>query len=183
MLRLSSRQALKAPQNPLRNLPSLRGRLQLHNATLLHHTLPFSGPPSYATIARRWSSSNPSPISLLAKEKNEEAKKRGEFVDIHDVVWDDFSDMDSNTLHSDISKLVGIPYLMEATKDEADKVVTSIQGFVYGQLFRSILPCVLSIGGMSRWIFFLVTTGSPLTYISAEVSCFIPKNTQPITQS
>ena len=85
----------------------------------------------------------------------------------HDVL---ISDMDSHTLHSDISKFVGIPYLKEATKDEADKVVTSIQAFVYGRTFRNILPFILSINKKARWIFFIVDTGSPLTFISAEVS-------------
>ena len=38
----------------------------------------------------------------------------------YDVLTTDIND---NMLHSDISKLVDIPYLKEATKDEADKMV------------------------------------------------------------
>jgi hypothetical protein len=110
-------------------------------------------------------------------KKEEEAKKRGEFIDIHDVGGVDpqdfdvlLTDMDNNTLHSDISALAGVPYLKEAMKDEADKKVASVQGFVYGRLTRNIFPCTLSIQGKACWVFFLVCSGAPLTYISAEVS-------------
>jgi hypothetical protein len=39
------------------------------------------------------------------------------------------SDTD-DTLRSEISKLMGIPYLEEATKDEADKVAKEINSFL-----------------------------------------------------
>jgi hypothetical protein len=80
------------------------------------------------------------------------------------------TDMDNTILHSEISELVGIPYLKEATKEEADKLAREIQGFVYGRKFREILPCVLSIEDKARWVFFVVDSGAPLTYISTEVS-------------
>ena len=117
-------------------------------------------------------------MSFLVKKKAEEAKKRGEFVDVHDIGGVDpesfdvlITDIDKGTLHSDISELVGLPYLKEATEEEANEVVTIAPGFVYGKLVRNILPCVVSIKGKARWVFFLVDPGSPLTYISAEVSC------------
>jgi hypothetical protein len=78
--------------------------------------------------------------------------------------------MNHETLQSEISELVGIPYLKEATKDEADKVAREIRGFLYGRKLRPILPCVLSIDDKSRWVFFVVHSGSPLTYISSQVS-------------
>jgi hypothetical protein len=40
------------------------------------------------------------------------------------------SDTDNDTLRSEISKLMGIPYLEEATKDEADKVAKEINSFL-----------------------------------------------------
>jgi hypothetical protein len=73
------------------------------------------------------------------------------------------TDMDNNTLRSDVSKLVDIPYLKEATKDEADKVAEEIHGFIYGQKLCLILPCVVSIKDKARWVFFIVGPGSPLT--------------------
>src|SRR3954447_2582523 len=84
MLKLLSRQALKALRNPFRSpLPNpLRGPLQTRH---LHNALapPFSGPPSYATISRRFSALSPNPISFFRQKEAEEAIERGQFVDIH----------------------------------------------------------------------------------------------------
>jgi hypothetical protein len=177
MLRLPSRQALKALRNPFRSpLPNpLRGPLQTRH--LYTAPAPFSGPPSYATLTRRFSDSSPSPISFFGQKRAQEAIERGEFVDIHDIGGTDpkdydvlITDMNHETLQSEISELVGIPYLKEATKDEADKVAREIRGFLYGRKLRPILPCVLSIDDKSRWVFFVVHSGSPLTYISSQVS-------------
>ena len=103
--------------------------------------------------------------------------ERGEFVDIHDIGGTDpkdydvlLTDMDNHLLHSEISELVGIPYLKKTTKEEADNVVGEIRGFVYGRKFREILPCVLTIHDKARWVFFVVDSAAPLTYISSEVS-------------
>jgi hypothetical protein len=74
------------------------------------------------------------------------------------------SDIDNSTLHPGISKLVGIPYLEEATKDEADKVPEEINGFLYRPKSRMILPRVLSIEGL------IVDPRAPVTYISDKVS-------------
>jgi hypothetical protein len=93
----------------------------------------------------------------------------GKFSKIPDydvLSTDTYDDM----VHSEISKLVGIPYLKEATKDEAGKVARELDGFLYGRKSRMIFPCVLSIDDKARWVFFLVHSGSPLTYISAQVS-------------
>jgi hypothetical protein len=65
------------------------------------------------------------------------------------------TDTNNETLESEISELVGTPYLREATKDEADKVAEEIRGFAHGWKRRQILPCVLGI---------------PLTYISSQIS-------------
>jgi hypothetical protein len=50
------------------------------------------------------------------------------------------------------------------------RVVREIRGFLYGTKLRMILPCVVSIDDKARWVFFIVTNGSPLTYISSQVS-------------
>jgi hypothetical protein len=176
MFNLPSKRVLKALRNPFRSsFPSpLRGPLQTRH--LHHEPALFSGPPSYATLARRFSGSSPNPISFFSQKAAKEAIERGQFVDMHDMAWDpnDYDvlimDMDNNTLHSEISKLVDIPYLQEATKDEADKVATEVRGFLYGQRRCMILPCVVSIQDKACWVFFIVDPGSPLTYISAEVS-------------
>ena len=177
MLRLLSRQALKALRNPFRSpLPSpLRGPLQTRH--LYTAPAPFSGPPSYETLTRRFSDSSPSPISFFSQKRANEAVERGEFVDVHDIGGVDpkdydvlITDMNNETLESEISELVGIPYLREATKGEAGKVAEEIRGFTHGWKRRQILPCVLGIDGMARWVFFIVDPRSPLTYISSQVS-------------
>jgi hypothetical protein len=173
MLRLPGRQTLRAFCKPL---PSpLRCS---HQARHIHRLqAPFSGPPSYATLFQRFSSSNPSPIEYFSRKKAEENIARGKFVDIHDIGPVDPKDYDvlitdvtDHTLHNEISDLVGIPYLKEATKEEADKVAESLRGFVYGRKYRMMLPCVLKVEDKAHWVFFLVDGGSPLTYISTQVS-------------
>jgi len=177
MLKLPSRQALKALRNPFRSTLPNPLRVPLQTRHLHNSPAPFSGPPSYATLARRFSASSPSPISYFAQKAAKEAIERGEFVDIHDIGGVEpkdydvlLTDIDNDKLHSEISKLVGIPYLKEATKDEADKVAEEIHGFAYGQKFRLIVPCVLGIEDKARWVFFIVGSGAPLTFISTQVS-------------
>ena len=81
----------------------------------------------------RFSSSNPSPIEYFSQKKAEENIARGKFVDIHDIGPVDpkeydvlITDIKDHTLHNEISDLVGIPYLKEATKEEADKKADSL---------------------------------------------------------
>jgi hypothetical protein len=173
MLRLPGQQALRAFCKPLPSL--LRCSLQARRIHGLQ--VPFSGPPSYATLFERFSPSNPSPLRYFSQLEAEENMARGIFVDVHDIGPVDpkdydvlITDIDDHKLHSEISDLVGIPYLKEATKEEADKVADSLRGFVYGRMFRMILPSVLKIKDKAHWVFFIVNGGSPLTYISTQVS-------------
>jgi len=176
MLRLPRQQALKALRSPL------------HNTLLIRHVhtkpVPFSGPPSYATINRRFSS-EPNPIHFFTEKKAKEAIERGEFIDIHDiggvdpedhdVIITDMSDYTSdNMLRTDIAELLGIPYLQKATKDEANKKI-EIAGIIYGTKFRMVFPCVVSFEDNARWVFFIVHTGAPLTYLSTHVNTSIYK--------
>lgn len=171
MLRLPSQQALKALRRPLRNpLPTpLRSFVQTRHV----YTAPasFPGPPIYATLARRFSS-EPNPLTFFAKKKSKEAAERGEFIDIHDVGGVDskdfvalITDVNDNILRSDVAELAGIPYLKEATKDEVNKVVEIGTGFVYN--FRLIFPCVVGFEDKAHWVLFIVSSGAPLTYLSA----------------
>ena len=78
--------------------------------------------------------------------------------------------MGSGTLHSEISKLMGIPYLQEVTKAEADRMTTKLHGFMHGKKFRMIFPRIFSHKDQACWVFFIMNTGAPLTYISTEVN-------------
>ena len=83
------------------------------------------------------------------------------------------TDIDNDTLQSEISKLAGIPYLKEATKDEADQVPKKIDGFTYGPKLRLVFPSVLSVEDKARWVFFVMDTGAPVTYISTQVNVYL----------
>jgi hypothetical protein len=182
MLRLPSQQALRAVCNPLRN--PLRNRLSnrlCHRPQTRHvHNgqAPFSGPPSYATITRRFSST-PNPLGFVTEKRANEAKDRGEFVDIHDargIMPKDYdvllTDVTANILRDEVAEIAGIPYLKRATKDEANKMVNTATGFVYGDNNRLIFPCVVGLKGRDKayWAFFIIDHGSPHTYIAPEAS-------------
>ena len=198
MLRYPRQQALKALHSPLHNTlhypvrgplrDPLRSSLPNHfrNPLLIRHAhtkpVPFSGPPSYATINQRFSS-EPNPIRFFAEKKANEAIERGEFIDIHDIGGVDpedydvlITDMSDNKLRTEIAELLGVPYLQEATKDEANKKIEIATGMTYttsitdGAKSRMVFPCVVSFKDNARWVFFIVDTSAPLTYLSAHVS-------------
>ena len=102
------------------------------------------------------------------------------FVDIHDIGLvgsDDFdvliTDVTDGILRTEIAELVGIPYLAKATLEEAEKCPNMSLDFLYGRNKRPIFPCVVSSEYKAHWIFFIVNTGSPATYLSTQVS--VPK--------
>ena len=115
MLSLSSRQALKALRNLFRSsFPNpLRGPLQTRH--LHNESASFSEPLSYATLARRFSASNSNPTRFFTQKAANEAIEPNNYDVLSTKTHDD-------TLHSEISKLVGVPHLKEATKGEADNV-------------------------------------------------------------
>jgi hypothetical protein len=91
--------------------------------------VPFSGPSTYDIVARRFSS-YPNPTDFFVRKNLEEARDRGEFIDIHDVSGVDpkdydvlITDMDYEKLRSKIAEVVGIQYLVKATEADADNVV------------------------------------------------------------
>lgn len=125
MFRLLSRQAVKAVPRP-------RAGLRISNSTTSRHVhsmqLPYTGPPSYDTIARRFSSDVVDPQAYLTRKRQQEAKNRGEFVDIHDIGRDPndyvlITDIKHETLETTTAEELGIPYLSKATESQAKKVV------------------------------------------------------------
>ena len=138
--------------------------------------LPYSGAPSYDMIARRFSSSQIDPQAYFARKRQQDARDRGEFIDIHDVGSADpadydvlLSDVDDKKLRTQIAELVGMPYHAKATAEDANKVVEIGDCFIYGRNFRTIFPTVVANGSQAHWVFFIVNFGAPLTYLSAQV--------------
>ncbi|KAI9872107.1 MAG: hypothetical protein M1830_002057 [Pleopsidium flavum] len=137
---------------------------------------PFIGPPSYASITRRFSS-DPNPLTFFEEKKAKEAIARGEFIDIHDaevVGANDFdvliTDITDQLLRSEIAELAGIKYLEKATEADSKEKVDVGCGFLYGRKFRPIFPCVVSWKDQARWVFFIVDSGAPLTYLSSQTA-------------
>lgn len=172
MLRLPGQQALKPLRDPLRR----PFRNALHIRHVHDEKAPFSGPPSYATIAQRFSS-HPHPLTFFKEKKAKEAKERGEFIDIHDIGgvspndYDVFiTDIDDRKLRSEVAEVIGIPYLKKTTKVEANSKVDVGHAFVYGHKRHTLFPCIVGSEDRAHWVFFMVHTGAPLTYLSVQVS-------------
>lgn len=135
------------------------------NAIQKHHfhkPVPFSGPPTYETIMRRFSS-HPNPLVYFSEKKEKEAIERGDFVDIHDIGSpgsDPFdvliTDVTDDILRTEIAEVVGVPYLGKASLEEADKLMDMGQGFLFGDNSRPIFPCVVRLPEQERayWVFF-----------------------------
>jgi len=182
MLRVLSRQAVKAVPRPRLGHRARNGTP--HRMHSLHP--PYSGPPSYDTIARRLSSDIIPGVYFNCKRR-QEANARGEYLDIHDIGGPDPKDYDlllsdvGEELPHEIAKVVGIPYHAEATKEDAEKVVEVGDCYLYGPRFRTIFPTVVDRDGRAHWVFFIVDTGAPMTYLSARVSTRICGKRGPLT--
>lgn len=168
MFRLPSRQIFKALRSPLRY------PLRLSSRDVHTMQVPYTRPVTYDTLARRFSSS-PSLLALFINKRQQEARDRGEFIDIHDVGGVDpkdydvlITDIDSNKLRSEIAEVIGILYLAKASEADANKVIEIGHGIVYGPKFRTSLPCVVSRRGKSYWVFFIVDTCAPLTCLTEQ---------------
>ena len=114
---------------------------------------------------------------FLTEKKGKEAKERGEFIDIHDVGGvnpEDYdvllTDMDDGKLRSEVAELIGVPYLKKTTKDKANNKLEIGRGVIYGRRYRILFPCVVGFKDQARWVFFVVNSGAPLTYLSPQVS-------------
>ena len=145
---------------------------------------PYSGPPSYATLAKRFST-DPSPVPYYQAKKVSEAIKRGQYVDIHDIGGPDpndydvlLTDMDFDTLKTEISEVGGIPYLQKATKYDAEEIVEEGIAMIFGTKKRVIFPAVVKNAKKDKahWIYFVIDTCAPITYLSTQVNTFIYGN-------
>ena len=63
-----------------------------------------------------------------------------------------------------------IDYLAKATEDGAKREVDAINGYLYGEGRRAMVPCVVSNGNKAYWVHFLVDTGAPVTFLSEKVN-------------
>ena len=169
MFRPLSQQAFRTVRRPFRLYKGPTSRW-VHNLRL-----PYSGPPSYDTIIRRFSS-DVDPQLYFNRKHEQEAKERGEFIDVHDIGTDpdDFdvliSDVKHKTLATSIAEQVGVPYLSKPTEADAKEVVKVANGYIYGPKDRTIIPFVVTHKEESRWVFFIIDSGCPRTYFSAQVS-------------
>ncbi|KAF8252667.1 hypothetical protein K440DRAFT_657862 [Wilcoxina mikolae CBS 423.85] len=101
---------------------ALRGPLRLSASRSIQ--APFSGPPSYDTIAQRFSSSQPNPLYFFSEKRQQESlyteilhdiiPEIGFYPSQYDVMLTDIS---HETLKQRISDELGIVYLSEATDD------------------------------------------------------------------
>ena len=171
MFRLLGRQSVKATRR--HGYLSPNGTI----SRLVHSVqAPYTGPRTYDTVVRRFSS-DIDPQGYYINKRQEQAKERGEFVDIHDIGGPDpnqydvlISDVDHDKLRHEIAEMVGIPYHSPASKEEAGKVINIGECFIYGRNFRTIFPAVVTHrSGKGLWVFLLVNSGSPMTYLSAQV--------------
>ena len=137
---------------------------------------PFSG---YGTLARPFSSCS-DPLKLSALGSWQKATDSSEYVDIHDLQsisglalngYDILiTDINENTLRTEISKGFGIDYLAKATEHDAKREIDAIDGYLYGEGYRAMVPCVASSRNKAYWVHFLVDTSAPATFLSEKVN-------------
>jgi hypothetical protein len=137
---------------------------------------PCSG---YDALARCFSA-YPKPVNLFALKSWQKATNSSEYVDIHELR--DISNLELNnydvlitdvtekTLRTEISKVFGIDYLAKATEEDAKREVDAINGCLYGDGRRAMVPCVVSNGNKAYWVHFFVDTGAPTTFLSEKVN-------------
>ncbi|CUS07051.1 unnamed protein product [Tuber aestivum] len=150
--------------------------------------VPYSGPPSYDTLNRRFSS-DINPHTYVSHQHAKAAKERGEIFDIHDSSGVDplnfdvlIADVDDKVLRGKISEVVGIPYHSKATIEDAGRKLETGYCYLYGESSRIIFPTVVSNRTRAHWVFFVVETGAPWTHLSArtcELLGFAPEQAMP----
>jgi hypothetical protein len=79
------------------------------------------------------------------------------------------TDIDEETLRNEISRHFGIDYLAKATEDDARRDIDAINGYLYGEGRRAMVPCVVSNGNKAHWVHFVVGTCAPATFLSEKV--------------
>ena len=101
------------------------------------------------------------------------------FIDIHDGKLSHLtppadydvliSDITHKTLDTTIAEELGIPYLGEATKADAEARVRIADGYIFGPNDRTIIPLVVTHKEVARWVFFILDTGCPWTYSQTSI--------------
>ena len=132
---------------------------------------------TYDTITRA-KAGYPTRMARIMNRKAQDAREKGEWIDIHDYVpcapgkYDTVvSNVNDGMLRTEVSEILGIPYLGQAAEDDAKKVVKCIDGQLYSPRCHPIIPCVVrAYSGEARWVFFFVDTTAPVTYLSPQVS-------------
>ena len=61
-----------------------------------------------------------------------------------------------------------MPCHAEATKEDANKELKIGDYIIYVRDIRTIFPAVVSYESRAHWVFFIVDTGAPLTYLRKE---------------
>jgi hypothetical protein len=168
---LGQRAFIKAVPRPVSRLSNSIGSRWIHNVRL-----PYTGPPSYDTIERRFSSDNVDPHAYFTAKREQEAIDRGQWVDLHDIGYEPedydvlFTDINHETLEKMIAEEVGIPYLSKPTVAEANEVVKVGTGYMHGKNRCTIVPFIVGHREEARWVFFIVDSTAPYTYLSIRVS-------------
>jgi hypothetical protein len=168
---LGQRDFIKAVPRPVSRRSNSIASRWIHNVRV-----PYTGPPSYDTIDRRFSSDNVDPHAYFTAKRAQEAIARGQWVDIHDIGYEPedydvlFTDIKHETLETMIAEEVGIPYLSKATVADAKEVVKVGTGYIHGKKRRTIVPLIVGRREEARWVFFIVDSTAPLTYLSIQVS-------------
>jgi len=80
------------------------------------------------------------------------------------------TDVNEETLRTEISKVFGIDYLAKATEDDAKREVDVMNGYLYGEGRHAMFPCVVSNGNKAYWVHFIVDIGAPTTFLSKKVN-------------
>ena len=168
MLRSLSQRALKAAP---------RTGLRLSTSRLVHSMMvPFTGPPSYDTVAQRFSLSQPDPQAYFNRKRAQEATP-------YSLSYDrqgnpkypkdknlSIGDIEHGTLETTIAEEIGIPYLSKATEADGNDIVLVGTGYIHGERRHTIVPFIVKHQSESRWVFFVVDNGSVVTYLSNQVS-------------
>ena len=126
-------------------------------------------------IARRLSSQT-NPEAYFIRNHQQRARE-GEHAGTRDIGGPDLRDYDvlisdikHETLETTIAQELGIPYLSRAREAEAKAVVKVCNGYIRGLNARAIVPFIVGHGDEARWVFFILGSGAPLTYLSDQVS-------------
>jgi hypothetical protein len=80
------------------------------------------------------------------------------------------TDINENTLQTEVSKVFGMDYLANASEGDAKREVDTIDGYLYGEARRAMVPCVVGNGDKAYWVHFIVDTLSPWTFVSEKVN-------------